>query len=194
MIGRETEKTKLLEAFNSDNSEFVAVYGRRRVGKTYLIRETFNNLFVFQHSGLANATMKDQLAAWVDDIREAGLDVKKVPQSWLDAFRLLKELIKVSKNRKKVVFIDEMLLQARVVDIPRICGVIEQRGTAAPAVGVTVGILLYPEEQATLFEIFNNLGVGLFEPQTSQEGSIFAEMSIGLYGMDDGQIILASHV
>jgi hypothetical protein len=108
MIGRETEKTKLLEAFNSDNSEFVAVYGRRRVGKTYLIRETFNNLFVFQHSGLANATMKDQLAAWVDDIREAGLDVKKVPQSWLDAFRLLKELIKVSKNRKKVVFIDEM--------------------------------------------------------------------------------------
>ena len=108
MIGREAEKMKLLESFNSDNSEFVAVYGRRRVGKTYLIRETFNNLFVFQHAGLANASMADQLSAWVDDIREAGLDVNKTPRNWLDAFSLLKEIVKTSNARKKVVFIDEL--------------------------------------------------------------------------------------
>ena len=42
MIGREKEKKVLLDAFSSDYSEFVAVYGRRRVGKTFLIRESFD--------------------------------------------------------------------------------------------------------------------------------------------------------
>ena len=108
MIGRDYEKRKLMESYNSENSEFVAVYGRRRVGKTYLIRETFNDMFVFQHSGLANASMADQLSSWTDDIVEAGLEVKTSPRNWLDAFRLLKELIKTSKSRKKIIFIDEL--------------------------------------------------------------------------------------
>lgn len=108
MIGREKERKLLLEAYKSDCSEFVAVYGRRRVGKTYLIRETFNYLFTFQHSGLANASMRDQLLAWVDDIKETGMDIKKTPKSWLEAFSLLKEVIKSSSNSKKVIFIDEM--------------------------------------------------------------------------------------
>ena len=60
MIGRETEKEELLSALEADESQFVAVYGRRRVGKTYLIRETFNYHFSFQHTGLAKGTLTEQ--------------------------------------------------------------------------------------------------------------------------------------
>lgn len=108
MIGREREQKVLSEAYTSTNPEFVAVYGRRRVGKTYLVRETFSNRLTFQHSGLANSSMPDQLAAWVDSIGEAGLQVRRKPKNWLEAFGLLKEVIKSSKDKRKVIFIDEM--------------------------------------------------------------------------------------
>jgi len=54
LIAREEEKRMLLEALEADESQFIAVYGRRRVGKTYLIRETFHDGFTFQHAGYAN--------------------------------------------------------------------------------------------------------------------------------------------
>ena len=57
LIGRKEEQERLWDAYNSDESEFVAVYGRRRVGKTYLIRETFADRFAFHHTGLPNATI-----------------------------------------------------------------------------------------------------------------------------------------
>ena len=53
MVGRRNEIEELLKSYKSSESEFVAVYGRRRVGKTYLIRSVFLEKFVFQHSGLA---------------------------------------------------------------------------------------------------------------------------------------------
>lgn len=62
LIGREKEKKLLLEAMESEQSEFIAVYGRRRVGKTYLIRETFNYHFCFQHTGILDAPLKEQLS------------------------------------------------------------------------------------------------------------------------------------
>ena len=63
LIGRQYEKGRLLSAYESEYSEFVAVYGRRRVGKTFLIRETFDYKFAFQHSGLANSPRATQLKA-----------------------------------------------------------------------------------------------------------------------------------
>ena len=54
MIGRKSEQGALARMYESDESEFVAIYGRRRVGKTYLVRETFDGQFTFQHSGLAS--------------------------------------------------------------------------------------------------------------------------------------------
>ena len=98
----------MLDAFESEDSEFVAVYGRRRVGKTYLIRETFDYKFTFQHSGLANSTRAKQLKAWRSSLGEYGFKVKRNPTNWMDAFALLKELIKNSDEPKKVVFIDEL--------------------------------------------------------------------------------------
>lgn len=108
LIGREREQQKLHDAYKSTSSEFVAVYGRRRVGKTFLVRETLGQKFTFAHAGLANADKKSQLKAWTESLKEFGLIVAKPPKTWIDAFGLLKDVIRNSKSRKKVVFIDEM--------------------------------------------------------------------------------------
>ncbi|MBQ7706895.1 MAG: ATP-binding protein [Lachnospiraceae bacterium] len=60
MIGRESEIQELERLYESDNSEFVAVYGRRRVGKTFLIDETFANRITFRHVGLSPIEMQKQ--------------------------------------------------------------------------------------------------------------------------------------
>ena len=108
LIGREPEQQMLLDAYKAKNSEFVAVYGRRRVGKTYLVREVFGAKLTFSHAGLANADKKSQLEAWVDSLKEYGIESSQFPKTWIEAFGLLKELVKKSKSRKKIVFIDEM--------------------------------------------------------------------------------------
>ena len=58
MVARLREQNELNDAFMSDRSQFVAVYGRRRIGKTFLIKETFEGRFSFRHTGLANADKK----------------------------------------------------------------------------------------------------------------------------------------
>ena len=108
MIGREKERKMLEDARDSEYSEFVAVYGRRRVGKTFLIRETFDYSFAFQHSGVANSGMKRQLRAFAGSLKEAGLERKTELGDWFDAFDALKDLLRRSTERKKVVFFDEM--------------------------------------------------------------------------------------
>ncbi|MCR5018426.1 MAG: AAA family ATPase [Bacteroidales bacterium] len=107
IIGRVEEKKKMLKANDSEYSQFVTVYGRRRVGKTFFVRETFNYKFTFEHAGLAKAGMKEQLAAWQTSMKFHGYDTVK-PKTWLDAFNQLKELIIASPKKKKVIFIDEM--------------------------------------------------------------------------------------
>lgn len=108
LIGRIKEKEKLKKAYESEYSQFVTVYGRRRVGKTFFVRETFSYHFTFEHSGLANSGMKKQLAAWKSSLRDAGVTKVTLPKNWIDAFDMLKDLIKESEERKKVIFIDEM--------------------------------------------------------------------------------------
>lgn len=108
LIGRTKEQQRLMDAYESEYSEFVAVYGRRRVGKTFLIRETFDYKFTFQHSGLAKSTRPKQLKAWRDSLNEYGMNVKRTPSNWIDAFNLLKELINKSEEKKKIIFIDEL--------------------------------------------------------------------------------------
>ena len=108
LIGRKIEQQRLIEAYESDYSEFVAVYGRRRVGKTCLIREVFSYQFTFQHAGLANRGMRDQLAAFVDSLADCGYKATSRPTNWIEAFSLLKEHIRLSDVKKKVIFIDEI--------------------------------------------------------------------------------------
>ena len=108
MIGRATEKARLLKYAESDESEFVAVYGRRRVGKTYLIRQTFRDRFSFQHTGVARGRTKEQLRAFGDSLREWGSDFMGLPKDWFEAFNLLKSVIAKSAVKRKVVFLDEL--------------------------------------------------------------------------------------
>ncbi|MBR4613796.1 MAG: ATP-binding protein, partial [Kiritimatiellae bacterium] len=72
MIGRKKESEQLQRAYESGSSEFVAVYGRRRIGKTFLVRETFNSRFTFQHSGVANTGTKIQLERFRRSLIESG--------------------------------------------------------------------------------------------------------------------------
>ena len=108
LIGREKEIGLLRSAYQSEYSEFVAVYGRRRIGKTFLVRETFNYKFTFQHAGLAKSNMRKQLESWKSSLKDCGGSPTRIPRSWLDAFDQLKDLINKSSDKKKVVFIDEM--------------------------------------------------------------------------------------
>ena len=108
IIGRKEEQQILHSAVQSENSEFIAVYGRRRVGKTYLIRETFGYKFTFQHTGLAKGNTKEQLFSFAISLRDAGYDDCPIPQSWLEAFSLLSTYLKNSTDEKKIVFLDEL--------------------------------------------------------------------------------------
>ena len=108
IVGRKEEQQILHSAAQSENSEFVAVYGRRRVGKTYLIRETFGYKFTFQHTGLAKGNTKEQLFSFAISLRDAGYDDCPIPKSWLEAFSLLSTYLKNSTDEKKIVFLDEL--------------------------------------------------------------------------------------
>lgn len=109
IIGRKEEIGKLRRAYNSDHAEFVAVYGRRRIGKTYLIRNTFEDEFTFQYTGIMNISNKEQLHEFYTNLIRQGLSPdSKDPQTWFEAFHLLEDLISESKHERKVIFIDEL--------------------------------------------------------------------------------------
>ncbi len=108
LIGRNKEVTELLSLLHSDKSEFVAVYGRRRVGKTFLIRETFQYKFAFQHTGILDAPMTEQLSEFRESLYAAGMKKCAMPKTWHEAFHLLERLLASDPSDKKVVFIDEL--------------------------------------------------------------------------------------
>jgi uncharacterized protein len=104
LIGRTYEKGELNRYANSETSEFVAVYGRRRVGKTFLIREHFNNRFDFYLTGLANANTKAQLINFALAMQNIGYQYTGIPENWLYAFNELKHQLEKSESKKKLYF------------------------------------------------------------------------------------------
>ncbi len=107
IVGRNKEQQELLELLDKEEAQFCAVYGRRRVGKTYLIRETFNYQFCFQHTGVATGTLRQQLSAFRNSIVATGMNCA-IPKTWIEAFELLKQVIINAPSGKKVIFIDEL--------------------------------------------------------------------------------------
>ncbi|WP_406030159.1 ATP-binding protein [Succinivibrio sp.] len=120
LIGRENEIKKLNELYHSEDAELIALYGRRRVGKTYLIDEVFRDRLNFRHAGLSPIDsekenvkahlMKDQLTHFFRSLTMQGYKGKKTPESWLEAFYMLEDLLveKYKDNERIVVFLDEM--------------------------------------------------------------------------------------
>jgi hypothetical protein len=107
IIGREKEQNELLGLLEKEESQFCVVYGRRRVGKTYLIRETFNYQFCFQHTGVAKGSLRQQLTAFHNSLAAAGTKCK-LPKNWMEAFEALKQHIDNAPAGKKIIFIDEL--------------------------------------------------------------------------------------
>ncbi|MCU0340989.1 MAG: AAA family ATPase, partial [Spirosomaceae bacterium] len=107
IIGRVFEQQKLAEIIASDKAEFVAIYGRRRVGKTFLIKEYFDQNFAFYATGLANSNTQTQLTNFTFFLNQYFQKEFSTPQSWLEAFAVLRtELSK--KTGTKIVFLDEL--------------------------------------------------------------------------------------
>ena len=108
IIGRQNQQQLLLSLLEKEDSQFVAIYGRRRVGKTYLVRETFSSHIVFQHTGLQKVDKKGQLKEFQRSLLNAGMP--KVPKfsDWFDAFFALGQFLQSRPEGKKVVFIDEL--------------------------------------------------------------------------------------
>ena len=108
IVGRVEEKQALQTILQSDRSEFVAVCGRRRVGKTYLVKEFFEEQLVFQTSGVAHADYKEQLNTFVRELRYKGMETKEKISNWMDAFFLLRYYLESLDVKRKVILIDEL--------------------------------------------------------------------------------------
>jgi AAA+ ATPase superfamily predicted ATPase len=109
IIGRIAEQKALKEFHLSNSSEFVAIYGRRRVGKTFLVREFFKNNFAFHITGLANAPIQKQLQNFNTSLNNYAKTNYPAAQSWLEAFgQLIALLEKSSSKGKKLIFLDEL--------------------------------------------------------------------------------------
>ena len=108
MIGRTVEIKRLQEAFASEQSEFVALYGRRRVGKTFLVNEMFGGRYAFQHSGVENSGMREQLDFFRQSLCVYGnYRCPRLP-NWREAFFELRQMLERAAPGKKIVFLDEV--------------------------------------------------------------------------------------
>ena len=116
IVGREKEIQELMSALQSDRTEFVVLYGRRRVGKTFLIDSVYRDSIAFRHAGLPpkkakpKERMRIQLDAFLVSLRRVGAEVPSEGFStWMDAFFCLERYLdSLQKDKKQVVFLDEL--------------------------------------------------------------------------------------
>jgi uncharacterized protein len=116
IVGRLHEQKQLQKVFQSDTAEFVAVYGRRRIGKTYLVREFFvqKTCVFFRTSGIHKGSLKKQLDKFKKEIESTFYKNRKGTQlaaftTWHDAFEALKDAVELFAGKQKVIlFLDEI--------------------------------------------------------------------------------------
>ena len=110
ILGREEEKSILDDITASDRAELVAVYGRRRVGKTYLIKAYLAKQVNFHYSGLHGVEIEKQLQRFTQEMSRQINDgvALPVPADWFAAFDMMQVLLQKKMRQKKViVFLDE---------------------------------------------------------------------------------------
>ncbi|MBQ8665674.1 MAG: ATP-binding protein [Lachnospiraceae bacterium] len=114
IIGRKREQQILSDCLESARPEFLVVYGRRRVGKTYMVREFFGGRFSFYATGVANKKTKEQLAVFGDWLMQYGCEDRKSPQNWREAFWRLRDVLERDNvyreptSGKRIIFLDEL--------------------------------------------------------------------------------------
>ena len=109
LIGRTNEKALLQSYVGSQQAEFIAMYGRRRVGKTFLISNIFADMIVFETSGIIHGSSEDQFAAFNHSLRKIGY-TGLYTNTWMDAFFALEQTLtpKIKEDQRQVIFIDEL--------------------------------------------------------------------------------------
>lgn len=109
IIGRHYELEQLQEMSQTPESEIAIVYGRRRVGKTFLVKECFRGKFDFVVAGIHNKPSDVQLQTFSNALSEYSGETRNIPKDWYEAFEQLKEHIRSIKRKgKKVIFLDEI--------------------------------------------------------------------------------------
>ncbi|MEM6397707.1 MAG: ATP-binding protein [Bacteroidota bacterium] len=111
LVGREAEIVELDSALSSSRSELVALYGRRRVGKTFLVRQVYREQIVFEVAGLLGGNKREQISNFMFTLRQYFPDyrVKEQPKDWLTAFQELSQALdELSAPSKRVLFFDEL--------------------------------------------------------------------------------------
>lgn len=110
LIGRDKEQALLNRYINSNRAEFIAIYGRRRVGKTYLVNNTFKGHFAFSMTGVLEGSREDQLLAFADAMDMFGNELAAPPTNWMKAFSILRKFLqpKIDKHETCIVFLDEI--------------------------------------------------------------------------------------
>ncbi|HEV2482247.1 MAG TPA: ATP-binding protein [Puia sp.] len=110
IIGRKEEKSILEEALRTKEAGLIAIYGRRRVGKTFLIRNFFEDRLVFELTGMYKGALKDQLLVFSKSLQKAEGSTLAMtsPRSWVEAFHALEQFLeKLPRRKKLVIFLDE---------------------------------------------------------------------------------------
>ncbi len=109
VIGRHTERKLLDRLLASKEPEFLALYGRRRVGKTFLIREHYRRHLVFELTGLRDGRLKEQLGNFGRALEQCSGKSRDCPSSWQEAFAQLADYLTKRRGRgKRVIFLDEL--------------------------------------------------------------------------------------
>src|SRR3990167_3364032 len=113
LIGRLAEQKQLQKCYSSDESEFVVIYGRRRIGKTYLVKEFFTTrkCLFFHATGLQHGNQVKQLTKFSETLSTVffnGAQLKS-PRSWGDALNLLHtQMVQQPAKQKIIIFLDEL--------------------------------------------------------------------------------------
>ena len=109
IIGRKAEQEILRQRIESKSPELIAIYGRRRIGKTYLVRQYFNDTFSFYSTGIYQGTKKEQLGEFTRQLEHYSGRKWKVAKDWFDAFAQLREYLEsIDGDNPIVVFLDEL--------------------------------------------------------------------------------------
>ena len=108
IIGRDYEQSLIKKLYHSDKAELVAIYGRRRVGKTYLVKRFFDEQFDFYFTGLYETPKQVQLSVFAAEIEKKTGEATPAPKTWFEAFSLLRKYLSTLRKRKIVVFLDEL--------------------------------------------------------------------------------------
>lgn len=109
MIGRQYEQDLIMERCESNQAELIAIYGRRRVGKTFLVREVFNDQFAFSFTGMYETSRAVQLEQFRISLQQYSGHVVPRLKDWFEAFLALRQYLEaLSSAAPIVVFLDEL--------------------------------------------------------------------------------------